>query len=175
MKNLEYKRLSAEDMDLWFPFRIASLKESPTAFLADPEKELSQGVDFFRSRIVEGGDDNVIFGCFEANKIVGAIGVVREFHLKSSHKAFIWGMYVAPEFRGLKIGGKLLDMAVQYAKERMKVKQLTLSVESTRESAKALYQSRGFKTWGQEKNAIHVDGKYFDEEYMALQLNSSDA
>ncbi len=171
MENLIFKRVLPEEMDLWFSMRIDSLNESPSAFLASPQKELEQGVDFFRSRIIKGGDDNVIFGCLFEGKFIGSVGIVREGHEKASHKSFIWGMYVSPEFRKLKVAGKLLDMAINFAIESMKVSQINLSVESTREPAKRLYTSRGFEKWGTEKNAMQVGEQFYDEDYMVLVLN----
>ena len=161
-------------MDLWFTMRIESLNESPSAFLASPKKELSQGADFFRARIVEGGDNNVIFGCFDGEILAGSVGLVREGHQKASHKAFIWGMYVRPDYRGRMIGKQLLQSVIEFAVNTMKVKQINLSVESSREPAKKLYSSMGFKKWGTEQNAMHVDGKYYDEDYMALSLSAGD-
>ena len=48
---------------------------------------------------------------------------------------------------------------------------IQLSVESTNEPAKSLYTSFGFQTYGIERQAIFVDGDYFDEELMALKLD----
>ncbi len=168
MSNLEIRRILPADMDLWFKMRIESLYDSPSAFLASPETELSKGVETFRDRIAKGGDNNVIFACFDGAQIVGSVGVVRETHLKAQHKGTIWGMYVRPEYRGKQIGKKLVQTAIDFAKGPMKLKKVDLSVEASRDSAKRLYSSMGFQQWGSERFAMKIDGKYFDEEYMSL-------
>lgn len=163
-------------MDRWFEMRIQSLKEVPDAFLASPETELGQGVEFFRERVAKGGIENAIFAAFETNDpssrevIAGTVGIVREHHIKAAHKAFIWGMYVQPEFRGKGVGRDLVNAAVSFARETMNVDQILLSVVVTRTEAKELYAKMGFKKWGTEPRAVRIGGEYFDEEYMTLFL-----
>ena len=170
MDELEFRRILPEDMEKWFSLRIESLKNTPSAFLASPETDLEKGSDFFKARIVEGGDSNLIFGCFDKNELVGTVGIVRETHLKAKHKAFIWGMYVNPEYRGKKIGEKLLQQTIEFGKTVMKVEQINIAVETTRKSAKQLYTKMGFVKWGTESKAMFVEGQYFDEDFMKLEF-----
>ncbi len=168
MKQLIVRRLTPLDLDHWFKMRIESLHDSPSAFLASPEIELSQGVEFFRERVANGNDENIIVGCFVGDELVGSVGLYRESAPKARHKGTIWGMFVKPSYRGQKIGKKLLHAAVDFARDTMKLKKVDLSVDSSREPAKRLYTSLGFKKWGHEELAVNVDGKFFDEEYMSL-------
>jgi RimJ/RimL family protein N-acetyltransferase len=168
MSKLEIRRVQPHESAAWFKMRIESLYDCPSAFLSSPETELAQGADFFRKRIAEGGEDNVIFACFDGEICVGSVGVVREEHLKANHKAFIWGMYVSPSYRGQKLGRQLLETAIDFAKNTMKVERVSLSVDSARVAAKNLYLSMGFQKWGTEKRAVRIDGQYFDEDYMSL-------
>jgi len=170
MSNLEIRRIQPSGMDQWFTMRIQSLRDSPSAFLASPETELAQGVEFFRARIAEGGNDNVIFGCFDGQDLVGALGIVREGQLKARHKAFIWGVYVRPHYRGKKIGNQLLQTALDFARNTMAVEQVNLSVDSSRIPAKTLYTNMGFKKWGTESRAVRVGEEYFDEDYMSVRF-----
>lgn len=168
MKNIEIRRLRPEEMDHWFTMRIESLNDSPSAFLASPEIELAQGVEFFRSRMRDGGDDNIIFACFEGEQIVGSVGLYRESPPKARHKATIWGMYVRPEYRQKAIGKKLLQAAIDFGRDTLKLRKIDLSVESSREVAKRLYVSLGFQTWGHEELAMNINGQFFAEDYMSL-------
>ncbi len=170
MKKYEIRRLVPTDAESWLRLRIESLMESPSAFMASPETELSEGIESYRDRIANGGDGNVIFGCFFGEEIVATVGLYQETAIKAKHKGTIWGMYVKPELRGKKIGRELLQMAIEHAKSKLKLTKLDLSVEASREFAKRLYSSLGFKSWGLEHSAIFVGGKFFDEEYMSLFL-----
>ena len=166
----EIKRLKPEDMDRWFELRMEALKDTPSAFLADPETEHKQGVEFFRKRLVDGGDENLIFGAFKGSSLIGNIGLVREGRPKSRHKAFIWGMYVKQSHRKNRVASGLLSQAISFAKVSMNVRQITLSVESSRVAAKRLYESAGFVCWGTEPEAIYCDNRYYDEDYMVLRF-----
>lgn len=167
---IEIRRIKPEEMDRWFEMRIESLHESPSAFLASPETELSRGVEEFRERIANGGNENLIFAAFDGENIAGSVGLVRDSMLKARHKATIWGMYVRPAYRNQKLGRELLSAAIAFAREKMDVGKLDLSVEAERQTAIRLYSSLGFEKWGLEAKAIRIGDTYFDELYMSLHL-----
>jgi ribosomal protein S18 acetylase RimI-like enzyme len=164
------RRVEPADMDRWFEMRIQSLKEVPDAFLASPEAELAQGLEFFRARVANGANENAIFAAFDGDTLAGSVGLVRDSHKKASHKAIIWGMYVKPEYRSRKLGARLLQTAIEFAKYPMGVEQIVLSVVTTRKEAKALYTKLGFQHWGTEPNAVRIADQVFDEDYMTLFL-----
>ena len=66
---------------------------------------------------------------------------------------------------------ELLDRLLGRARQEPGLALIQLSVESTNGPAKSLYTSFGFETYGIERQAIFVDGEYFDEELMALKLD----
>jgi ribosomal protein S18 acetylase RimI-like enzyme len=73
-------------------------------------------------------------------------------------------------FRRQGISGLLLDHAILFARQLGGLKTLKLSVMTTNREANRLYLSRGFKSYGLEPDALFVDGRYIDEEYMILRL-----
>ena len=50
------------------------------------------------------------------------------------------------------------------------VRKVQLSVITSQPAARRLYASLGFRSFGIEPRALHVDGRYLDEEYMYLRL-----
>jgi ribosomal protein S18 acetylase RimI-like enzyme len=80
-------------------------------------------------------------------------------------------MHVAAEQQGRGVGRALLRAALGRARQEPGLALIQLSVGSTNEPAKSLYASFGFETYGIERQAIFVDGEYFDEELMALKLD----
>ena len=89
----------------------------------------------------------------------------------SQHTAVIWGMHVAAEHQEKGYGRALLIAALDRAREVPGLALVRLSVESTNEPARTLYASLGFDTYGVERRALLVGGKYYDEELMALELD----
>lgn len=77
-------------------------------------------------------------------------------------------MYVCPENRNSGIAKSLMLKAIKKAKAIEGVEQIYLTVTSSNEPAKKLYQSLGFKTYGIDERALKVDHTYFDDELMVL-------
>jgi RimJ/RimL family protein N-acetyltransferase len=86
------------------------------------------------------------------------------------HKGWIVGMHVAAEHQGNGYGRALLVAALERARTIPRLELVQLGVESKNKQAMSLYSSLGFKTYGVEKRAVLVDGEYFDEDLMALEL-----
>lgn len=162
------RQLNKDDLGDFFRLRLEGLKAVPSAFLASYEEESAKGPGFFESILSSNTDHNVIFGAFDGDSLVGAIGVFSDSHAKSRHKATIWGMYVRADVRGRGFGTALVQRAIDHAKSSMGARTVYLSVESTNELAKSLYKKCGFTTWGQEPESLFVNGVYYNEDYMFL-------
>ena len=80
-------------------------------------------------------------------------------------------MYVSPKFRVQGVGGALLDRVLSHAKKNDVLRQIILGVTANNSAAISLYRSRGFKRFGLERDALLVDGTYFDEEHLELYFN----
>ena len=52
---------------------------------------------------------------------------------------------ISPELRGKGNGRKMLELAIQYAKEKLQAEQITLGVFTNNPKARACYESVGFK------------------------------
>lgn len=164
--------LDSNDLTAYRDLRLAGLKESPTAFGSSYVEEVELPLTEFAARMrPHANPDNGIFGAFtEERGLVGILGFAREHRVKRSHIAALWGMYVSLEFRGQRIGAALVDEAIAHARRLGSVRQIVLSVTANNVVAASLYRSRGFERYGLEHDAICVDGRYFDEEQMALFL-----
>lgn len=63
----------------------------------------------------------------------------------------LFNIVVRPEYRGKKIGGKLLDAVLSFAKDN-KITKVYLEVRESNFIAKTLYLKRGFESLGIRKN-----------------------
>ena len=164
--------LDSGDLTAYRDLRLAALQESPTAFGSSHIEEADLPLTEFAARLrPPDKPDNGIFGAFVDDKgLVGILGFAREYRVKRAHIASVWGMYVSPEFRGRGFGAALVDEAIAHARMLGSVRQIVLSVTASNVAAGALYRSRGFERIGLERDALCIDGKYFDEEQMALYL-----
>ncbi len=164
------RRLMISDLDAYFSIRLESLKNAPTNFMSSYEEEERTGNTFFEGILRHAGIDNLIFGAFIKDRLVGVIGLYQEKQLKAKHKCNIWGMYVQSDCRQKGIGRALLREAIDHIKDRLKCLIANITVESNNISAIKLYESMGFKLWGNEPKAMCWNGQYFDEYHLSLLL-----
>lgn len=169
---MHIRRLTPPDASVFQAFRLAALQEAPAAFGASFEEEVN-----FPASVIEGRlalkPDQGPFGAFEDNELVGLVALGRESKKKLAHKALVWGMYVKPSHRGKGIAKALLDEVLSLARSVPSVAQVNLSVNANNTGAILLYESAGFKVFGQEPNAMHINGEFIDELHMYLRLTDA--
>ncbi len=166
------KKIPFTDTSKLYALRIESLDIDSFAFGTHKLDQEKIGMKNFARILVSDSQDEVLWGAYYNEMLVGMIGLSRELGLKKKHKATIWGLYVGPNFRGLKISSRLMDMAIDHAKNHLKLKSLMLTTEAYNTSALKLYESRGFVMWGIEPESLYIDGVFHDQGYMSLALNN---
>ena len=174
MNILNIRQFIEEDAHEYWELRLSALKECPEAFGASYEEEKDKPLNDVRKRLkesIESTDSQFILGCFnDEKKLIGMVGLFREWREKMKHKATIWGMYVLPEARSKGIGKALLLEAIIRAKSMEGLEQVHLGVVVTNKEAIKLYKRCGFDVYGVERKALKLQGRYLDEELMSLDL-----
>jgi len=79
-------------------------------------------------------------------------------------------MTVRKRYWGLGIGSLLLDALIEWAREGGVIKKINLRVRADNGRAIALYQSKGFVNEGTIRKEIFLNGTYFDNHLMGLEL-----
>ena len=171
---MEIRFLTPEDATAYRDLRLQALREAPTAFASSYEQEAQLPLDHFAARLRPNGDAaSGIWGArCDRTHLIGMLGFSRETRLKRTHVGTLWSLYVSPGFRGQGVAARLLDSAIAHARQLGGLRQLTLSVTAGNVAASALYQSRGFEPFGLEREALCVEGSYFDEQHLVLRLSS---
>ncbi len=166
------RELGEGDAAAYRTLRLRALREHPTAFVSSYEEQKDWAVEVFAQRLRGSFDsaDSFNLGGFVEESLIGTVGFFRFEGPKRMHIGKIVGMHVAAEHHGSGYSRVLLAAALDRARQMAGLAVVHLAVESTNEPAKALYASFGFETYGVERQAIFVDGEYFDEDLMALEL-----
>ena len=154
--------------------RLAALLESPTSFAGSLNDEAAQPLSDTEQRLMP-RDGSAVLGAFVNDALVGSIGIKRERMAKLTHKAGLWGMFVAPEHRGEGIARMLVTEALNVAKSFGGVRQVMLYVNAVNANAIALYESMGFVTYGVEPCGMLVAGLFYDEHLMVRMLTEPKA
>ncbi|MGP6293904.1 N-acetyltransferase family protein [Caldiplasma sukawensis] len=102
-------------------------------------------------------------------KIVGILKVQRGYYRKTFHTGVLT-IAIEKEFRNRGFGKKMIEFALQWAKENG-IEKLSLEVFSTNENAISLYRSVGFHIEGVRKKHFKINGEYVDDVLMAYFTN----
>ncbi|QHS24050.1 GNAT family N-acetyltransferase [Virgibacillus sp. MSP4-1] len=170
MTNTVVTILNEGDAEQYWNLRIEALKEAPDAFLTTYEEAVQREnpVDQTAERLSD--ENNITFGAFADEGLVGVTTLQFSDKRKEKHKAFLLAMYVKPEYQNQGIAKQLIFKAIQTARRSGEVEQIHLSVVSTNNAAIHLYESIGFKMYATEPRSIKTDKGYLDEHLMVLSL-----
>lgn len=164
----DIRALGPGDLDAFMAMRSTALADTPGAFGSSPAADRFADTERCRETLAASarGETQVVYGGFVAEDLAGICGLVREVAPKARHRAFIWGMFVAPEARGNGLGRRLIDRSLSHARGMDGVIAVSLGVTAAHPAARRLYESAGFEIWGTDPAAIHVEGAFLDEHHM---------
>jgi len=171
------RRLNEADLEAAFRLRLEALRLERDAFCTTLEEALESGPTFLRESL-QASDRAAVFGAFAADEddtggaLVAMVTVYHERAAKLRHRAMIVGMYVNKAYRGLGLGGQLVDSALSFARDELRVRQVHLGVEAEHAAAIALYESRGFAAWGREPASGMDGGRLLDQIHMLKVFDS---
>ena len=165
---MNIQQLSAADAAAYQALRLYGLQESPAAFGSSYEEEVRRPLETVAGRLAD--DDNHIFGAFsDEGELTGTITLRRDTHVKSAHKAYVYAMYVLPQYRRQGVGRALMEAVIAGARE-LGLTWINLTVNHANKEAVRLYESCGFEMFGLEKDAFRIGDDTYDAAYMTLRL-----
>jgi len=156
------------DLVQYRELRLDALQDSPTAFSADYQTNLSRPMSFWEGRL-NFDEYGIIFLAEQAGNLIGMTGIRQRESPKTKHSAEVFSVYVRPEWRGLNIAEGLMDLCVQWANAR-EVNILKLGVMADNISALRCYERCGFKIYGTEPRDVFYEGKYYDLHLMCRDI-----
>lgn len=165
------RRAAGDDAERVRRLRLDALRNHPQAFASDYESSQVEGIDFWRERIASQAEkgEGIIIVAEAGEKLVGMTGLYRGSRVRTRHSGTIWGVYVDPEWRGLRLGDVLVEAAVAWGREQGVVV-AKLAVITTNIPAINSYLRCGFQVFGVEPKAILYNGTYYDELHMVRDI-----
>ena len=168
---MEIRLFTEQDAQTLWNLRMMALETDPWSFVDSPEELRAMSVQEFATRLRADHAENFIVGAFEQGAAVGMVGCYQEVPLKRRHKAWIWGVFVAPAARGRGIANSLMQAAIQRAKSIPGVEMLLLTVAVDQPAPRKLYASLGFRSFGVEPRGLKIGNDSHDEENMVLEFH----
>jgi len=167
---MEIRLLHPGDAEDYLNLRLEALRLHPEAFGSSYEEECGDTPAKYEERFA--GGNLFTYGVFAEGLLCGSATLVPATRHKLRHRAQIVAVYVSAGLRRRGAARALLAAVCGKALELDNIEQLHLSVTSTNLSAVSLYESIGFETYGEEKHALKIDGRYLDEKLMVRFLRS---
>lgn len=162
------------DVAMYRAMRLTALRDHPEAYSASYEQEAAMDDAFFASRL-DGATDGAFagtFGGFVGTMLVGITGLRQHPSPKMCHGGHVFSVYVDPAHRRGGHAGLLMDAVFAQAR-RLGLALLTLDVTVGNDRARRFYVSRGFVSNGIARRYLRVQGRYYDEEQMQLDLDDA--
>jgi ribosomal protein S18 acetylase RimI-like enzyme len=166
---MHIRELGPSDAQEFQALRLQGLIECPLAFVSSYEEERNTPLSVLSEQLLA-KPGRCVLGVFLDSLLVGIVGLQREEMKKLSHKAFIWGMYVAPVARRRGVGRELVATALAHASRMQGVRQVNLGVNAVNAPAIRLYESLGFTSFGVERGFMLLGGELHDEVHMGCLL-----
>ncbi len=124
--------------------------------------------------MAEGPDAReLVLGAFEGSVLAGVVGLTFDIREKANHKARLFGMFVAREFRGQGLGERLVRAILEQARNSPGTKLVQLTVTHGNMGAQTLYERCGFVSFGLEPYAVAVGPAFVSKVHMWCDLGVS--
>jgi RimJ/RimL family protein N-acetyltransferase len=156
--------LGAGDFAAYRQVRLRALAEHPEAFTSSAEEEDSAAGDARLARRLSGSGERML-GAFDAEALVGTIGLNVDPRAKVRHRGLVVGMYVVPEQCGRGVGRALVEAQIAQA-SAAGLSGLHLTVTAGNDAARRLYERAGFAVVGRDPDAVRIDGTSYDKLIM---------
>ena len=163
--------LTITDASIYQTLRLKALKTNPESYLATWETEQNKSTEAFawEIRYATSSPINGYYGFLE-NQLIGYTQLEQLSLPKQQHTAYLFNLYVDPDYRGQGYASKLFDYLSKLAKEKAQVERIFITCNRKNTAAQKLYQKLGFTQYGVKEKSVKWQGEYDDEVEMVKKL-----
>jgi ribosomal protein S18 acetylase RimI-like enzyme len=167
MSDYSYGALTADNAEKLRQLRREVVAASPVGMGTTLDEELHRPMEFFRTELTFDAPSRV-FGAFSEGRLIATAGIRWPTKNPSGrHKTILYAVQTAPDFRRRSVGRRLVEQAIDHAFAAGCLR-IYLYVYLPNTEAVSLYESLGFVTSGAEPEELHIDGRYYDLQFMSL-------
>jgi ADP-ribose pyrophosphatase YjhB (NUDIX family)/ribosomal protein S18 acetylase RimI-like enzyme len=167
------RRLVPDDAPLYRALMLEAYERHTEAFSSSAAERAALPMAWWQARLA-GGDDvpQRVIGAWRGDRLAGVAGLSFETGEKLRHKATLFGMAVAEDFRRQGIGEALVQAVLAEAQAHPGTRLVQLTVSDGNRAARALYERCGFAVFGIEPRAVAVGDGYVAKCHMWVDLEA---
>ncbi|MFI6299241.1 GNAT family N-acetyltransferase [Nonomuraea sp. NPDC050790] len=158
MPEFTIERLTTADAERLREVRLRALTDAPDAFGSTYEREAAFPMETWADRLAN--PDAAYFAATSGGEIHGMVCGLAE----RPEQVHLLSMWVAPEARGAKVGSRLVDEVVAWARGRQ-AQEVELWAVDVNAAARGLYAAKGFLPTG-EVMALPSNPALLDSQYV---------
>jgi len=166
LNNIIIRPAQVGDTQAFRALRLEALQNHPEAFSSDFEMNVRHPPTYWEKRLRSLGKEDMLYFAAHDNNLIGMCGIYQGNSPKTWHNGNLWGVYVRPQWRGIKIAEALIQKCVEWG-QKHGIKIYKLGVVATNLPAIRCYARCGFKVYGIEPQAIFYNDSMYDELLMA--------
>ncbi|MFH1958876.1 MAG: GNAT family N-acetyltransferase [Patescibacteria group bacterium] len=165
------KRLDENDALAYKKIRLLALQTNPEAFLStlDAEYHKSQASFIYELSVAYQNPVWGYYGLFINNKIIGFCQVSKSYLAKQKHIAFLYNLYLNPDYRSKGYAKKLVNFILEKIKTQ-NIERIFISYLAKNKSVRGFYDHLDFKQCGVKEKAAKNNNEYDDEVEMVLEI-----
>ncbi|MCF5024498.1 MULTISPECIES: GNAT family N-acetyltransferase [Pseudomonas] len=163
------RTLGADDAEAYRALMLEAYEAYPQAFTSSVAERAAMPLSWWQKRLDNPLDR--LLGGFHGDELAGIVGLAFEPREKARHKVTLFGMYVTKACQLKGLGRRLVEAALDEARQHPRLKVIQLTVTAGNDAAFALYQRCGFIQYGLEPLAVRVGVDYFDKIHMWRELH----
>ena len=167
------RRLLADDAPTYRALMLEAYERHAEAFSSSAAERAALPLAWWQARLA--GGDNApqrVIGAWRGDRLAGVAGLSFETGEKLRHKATLFGMAVAEDFRRQGIGEALVQAVLAEAQAHPGTRLVQLTVSDGNRAARALYERCGFAVFGIEPRAVAVGDGYVAKCHMWVDLEA---
>ncbi|HEX9209327.1 MAG TPA: GNAT family N-acetyltransferase [Bradyrhizobium sp.] len=165
LENVEIRRLTVDDLDLFREIRAEALQKYPQSFYSPEEDEGGDAMLTAYRHWLSG----TILGAFGSGSLIGVAGFYVSPDKRSQHRGHIFTVYVEENARGKGVGDRLIKELLAHAEAR--VEQVHLAVMLTATAAIKTYKRNGFEIYATDPRAVRLGDTTYDKHLMVRKFS----
>lgn len=168
---IEVRAIQPDEGDLLRQVRLDALGNAPAAFLETYDEVAADDGEVWSARAAAstGEGDQLILVALADGRPIGMAGIARDIGQRRRHRATLWGVWLDPQHRGRGIGRRLVQAALDWARDR-EVRAVYLEVVENEDPSWSLYGRLGFVRREVDPFGAYVDGQDIALERLVLVL-----